>query len=279
MTTTYLDTNFDLTSPSLIETLDELPFWSAPFGIKLLQHVCLKKNMTVLDIGFGTGFPLTELAMRLGNTSRVFGIDPWDTAIKRTEKKIRNYHISTIKILRGGAEEIPLEDNTVDLITSNNGINNVADTQKVYQECSRIMKKGGQFIQTINTDKSFSEFYSILEKVLIDMDMPEAVEHMTTHIEAKRKPLREILEISHKNNFDVENVIHDQFEYRFVDGTTMFNHYFIQLAFLDSWKKLVPSKKQKEVFEEVERMANLVAEKKGSFIATVPFMVIDCIKR
>ncbi len=276
---TYLDTNFDLTSASLIETLDEFPFWSAPFGIRLLQHVHLKKYMTVLDIGFGTGFPLTELAMRLGNTSTVFGIDPWDAGIERAKKKIKNYNISNIKILKGVAEEIPMDDNSVDLITSNNGINNVTDTQKVYQECSRIMKKGGQFIQTINTNKSFSEFYSILKKVLIDMNMPDAVELMVTHIEEKRKPLREILNISHKNNFDVEHVIHDQFEYNFIDGTAMFNHYFIQLAFLGSWKKLVPAEKQKEVFEEVERMANLEAEKKGSITITVPFMVIDCIKR
>lgn len=277
--TTYLDTNFDLTSSSLIETLDEFPFWSAPFGIKLLEHVRLKKDMTVLDIGFGTGFPLTELAMRLGTTSTIFGIDPWDAGIERTKKKIKNYNISNIKILKGDAEEIPLADNSVDLITSNNGINNVTDTQKVYQECSRIMKKDGQFIQTINTNKSFFEFYSILKKVLTDKGMHEAVNLMTAHIEAKRKPLREILDISYKNNFDVENVIHDQFKYRFIDGTTMFNHYFIQLAFLDSWKKLVPSEKQKEVFEEVERIANLEAEKKGSFTATIPFIVIDCIKR
>lgn len=74
---------FDLNSYKHVELIDELPFWSAPFGIKLLDSIMLKKNMTALDIGFGLGFPLTEIAMRLGKSSKIYGIDPWHTAIKR----------------------------------------------------------------------------------------------------------------------------------------------------------------------------------------------------
>jgi hypothetical protein len=59
----YLHSNFNLESPS--DLYDELPLWSAPFGLKLLEHIEYKKNLTALDIGFGNGFPLTELDMRL----------------------------------------------------------------------------------------------------------------------------------------------------------------------------------------------------------------------
>jgi arsenite methyltransferase len=61
---------------------DELPLWSAPFGIKLLEEVPLRKNIRALDIGFGTGFPLLELAQQLGASSVVYGIDPWEEAVE-----------------------------------------------------------------------------------------------------------------------------------------------------------------------------------------------------
>ena len=67
---------------------DEFPFWSAPFGIKLLDMINYRRGITALDIGFGTGFPLVELAMRLGPTCTVRGIDPSTDVIPLVEKKI-----------------------------------------------------------------------------------------------------------------------------------------------------------------------------------------------
>ena len=46
----YLNTDFDLNSDQLIEVLDELPFWAAPFGLKLIDQVVLRKNISALDI-------------------------------------------------------------------------------------------------------------------------------------------------------------------------------------------------------------------------------------
>jgi protein-L-isoaspartate O-methyltransferase len=56
----YLSVNFDL--DKMADVLDELPLWSAPFGLRLLDYVNYKPAISVLDIGCGTGFPLTELA-------------------------------------------------------------------------------------------------------------------------------------------------------------------------------------------------------------------------
>ena len=59
-----------------VNTFDEMPLWSASFGLLLLKHVTLKPNLTVLDIGSGAGFPLLELAERLGPSAKLCGIDP-----------------------------------------------------------------------------------------------------------------------------------------------------------------------------------------------------------
>ncbi len=272
----YLNTVFDLNSSEQVKLFDELPLWSAPFGLKLFDHIKFRKKITVLDIGFGTGFPLTELAMRLGNSCRVYGIDPWEVAVKRAEEKINFYNIKNVEIIQGAAENIPLENDSIDLITSNNGINNVTDINKVLEECSRIIKNKGQFLQTMNLNSSMAEFYDIMKEVLKSFNMNTEINKMQEHIYQKRKPLNEFTSLLEKYNFKVKNIEQDSFEYRFADGTTMLNHYFIRLAFLDSWKKIIPAKKHVEIFSIIENKMNEKAVIEGYFRLSIPFAVIDC---
>jgi SAM-dependent methyltransferase len=63
--------------------IDELPLWSAPFGMRLLEAVPLDPGAAVLDVGCGTGFPLLELAHRLGPRARLVGLDPWAAVLGR----------------------------------------------------------------------------------------------------------------------------------------------------------------------------------------------------
>jgi len=275
----YLNTIFNLESDTLVELVDELPFWSAPFGLKLLAQVRYRKNISILDIGFGTGFPLANLAMRFGESCKIYGIDPWEAGIRRVRKKLDHYGIKNVEIIQGEAENIPLPDNSIDLITSNNGINNVSDQKEVLSECSRIMKQGGQFVQTVNLDQSMIEFYDIMEEVLRSQKMDASIEKMHQHIYSKRKPLNEFIDQIEEHDFINLKVLEDCWEYKFTDGTTMLNHYFIRLAFLESWKSIVPDEKQEEIFAEIEVRMNKQSEKDGLFKLSIPFVVIDCERR
>lgn len=257
-----------------LDFLDELPFWSAPFGLKLLEYVDYKPHITVLDIGFGTGFPLIELAMRLGETSTVYGIDPWPEAHFTVNKKIEFYGITNTRLIEGMAESIPLEDNSVDLIVSNNGINNVNDIDKVFSECSRIIRNEGQFVMTMNLDKSLIEFYEVLEIVLAEMHLEKEIELMHRHIYEKRRPLEEIITMLQKHGFIVKNQEQDQFSYRFTDGTAMFNHYFVQMAFMEAWTNFLPEDKLDVIFDAVEMRLNEEAGRSGGIKLSVPFAVI-----
>ena len=67
----------DPADPAVVALYDEIPLWSAPFGLALLEAVELRPGLVVLDVGCGTGFPLLELAERLGPTARLHGVDPW----------------------------------------------------------------------------------------------------------------------------------------------------------------------------------------------------------
>jgi cyclopropane fatty-acyl-phospholipid synthase-like methyltransferase len=84
--TQYLSYQFN-DNETFIETFDEAPLWSAAFGLLLLKHLELKPDLTVIDLGSGAGFPLMELAARLGASGKVYGIDPWVTANTRARKK------------------------------------------------------------------------------------------------------------------------------------------------------------------------------------------------
>lgn len=275
----YLNPVFDLNNPEFISIIDELPLWSAPFGMKLLDKINYRKNITALDIGFGLGFPLLEVAMRLGNTCKLYGIDPWEKAVERTQIKLNHYKINNVEIIEGVAEKIPLPDNSIDLIISNNGINNVNDINQTMREVNRIAKPGAQFVFTFNTDKTMIEFYSALESVLTEMNLSDEVEKMKNHIYEKRRPVEEIVTLLSENNFIVNELNHVEFHYTYADGTTMFNHFLIRLAFIDSWKKLIPDKLQEPVFREIEERLNNIAMERGSLKLTVPFALIDAARK
>lgn len=272
----YLNNNFDL--EKYVEVADESPFWSATFGLKLLDNIIYKTNITAVDIGFGTGFPLTELALRLGNTSVIYGIDPWKDAINRVNKKINYYGLTNVRVIEGVAESIPLDNDTVSLITSNNGINNVTDIPKVLSECSRILKRGGQFIQTMNTDLSMFEFHNQLEQALLELNLIKPIQLMREHISKKRPPVAKMIELIKSSGFVIKDLEHDQFNYRFADGTAMLNHYFIRLAFMDSWIELLPPDKVEQIFNMIELRLNEQAQISGGIKLSIPYVMINAIK-
>ena len=256
---------------------DELPLWSAPFGIKLLEKVRYKPGLTALDIGFGSGFPLIELAMRLGESSVVYGIDPCKAACDRAREKADLYGVGNVRIMEGVAESIPLDDSSIDLVVSNNGINNVDDRKKVLAECARVSRAGGQLLLSLNLDKSMFEFYSCFEQVLAELGLDEEVGRMHRHVAAKRPPLDHILDELRQFGFVVKDLAYDQFNYRFTDGTAMLNHYQIRSGFLNAWVDLLPPERAEGVFARVEDALNRQSEMDGGMKLSIPFVVVNAV--
>jgi ubiquinone/menaquinone biosynthesis C-methylase UbiE len=268
----------DLNNPEVVSVIDELSVWSAPFGLKLLDVVHYKTNITALDIGCGLGFPLLELSMRLGSTSRIYGLDPWKAAIDRVRKKIRIYELSNVDVIEGHAEEMPFEDGYFDLIVSNNGINNVKDLERTLEQCSRVSKRGAQFVFTFNTDQTFTEFYDVFRQVLGDCGLQDHEAKLSEHIYSKRRPVAEFKDKLENLGFKVTSIYHDIFHYHFSDATAMLNHFFFKLAFMPSWKEIISTDRQEEIFRKIESILNSKSEESGSFSMQVPFVTMDCEK-
>jgi len=274
-----IESTFDLNDEDLISVIDDLPLWSAPFGLKLLDTVDLKPNLNVLDIGSGMGFPIIELSQRLGNSCNVFGIDPWNSAIERAKLKMKIWEATNLKIIEGKAEQLPFENNYFDLIISNNGTNNVDDEEKVFSEISRTAKSGAQLVITVNLPKTMIEFYEVYERVLIANNKTDEVKSLKNHIHSKRKPLSHTKGIIENAGFEITEVFEDSFSLRYLDGSTMLNNFIIRLAFLESWRNILDQNEEKIIFDAVENELNKIAEAKGEIYLTIPWVCINSTKK
>jgi arsenite methyltransferase len=175
-------------------------------------------------------------------------------------------------------KRLPLPDNSVDLIFSNNGLNNVSDIKAVLNECRRISKLGSQLVFTYNTDKTMREFYSVMEGALREKNMLNEIESMKKHIYKKRKPVEEFIQLLNASGYSINEISRDEFTYRFVDGTAMINHFLIKLAFIDSWKEFISDEKQTDFLAELVQKLNQLASSNGILKLTIPFTIIDCEK-
>ena len=77
----------------------------------------------------------------------------------------------------------------------------------------------------------------------------------------------------------IKDLEHDQFNYKFADGTAMLNHYFIRLAFMESWVKILPKNKVEQIFDTIELHLNEQASVLGSIKLSIPFVLINAKKR
>jgi ubiquinone/menaquinone biosynthesis C-methylase UbiE len=244
--------------------------------MKLLDAIKMKKKINVLDIGSGFGFPLIETAQRLGDSCRVYGIDPWLPAIERVKQKINKLGLKNVEIIEGVAEELPFENGHFDLIISNNGINNVKDMTKVFGECRRVACKGAQFLFTVNLDKTFYEFYEAFESALIEFGLNDSIKKMKEHIYHKRRPVPGLIEMLQNADFTIKNVVQYDFHYMFNDAAAMFNYGMIKYWFLPSWKELVPAELLDQVFGKIEKLLDEKGSGHGGIRLSVPFALFDC---
>jgi ubiquinone/menaquinone biosynthesis C-methylase UbiE len=266
-------------SKELTSIYDELPLWSAPFGLKLLEEIQLKRNIKALDIGFGTGFPMLELAQRLGESSVVYGIDPWNDAFDRTQLKIKSMELKNVRIFNGHAEKMPFRDGYFDLIISNNGLNNVNDLSAALKESFRVAKKNAPLIFTVNLPETMITFYHIFEKVLSNHDLNPEIEKMHKHIQDKRKSVEELSQHLEDAGFLINKIDEEKFHMNFMDGSAFFNHFFIRLAFLDSWEQIVSKRDMRKFFAELEEALNAYALQQGSLKLTIPFACFKCSRK
>lgn len=105
----------------------------------------LKRGEVVLDLGSGGGIDVILSAKRVGPDGKAYGLDMTDEMLSLANENKKKAGVENVEFLKGEIEQIPLPDNTVDVIISNCVINLSADKQKVLSEAFRVLKPGGRF--------------------------------------------------------------------------------------------------------------------------------------
>jgi len=105
----------------------------------------LREGETVLDLGSGGGIDVLLSARRVGPTGKAYGLDMTDEMLALANENKRKAGALNVEFLRGEIENIPLPDNSVDVIISNCVINLSADKQRVIEEAFRVLRPGGRF--------------------------------------------------------------------------------------------------------------------------------------
>ena len=105
----------------------------------------LKAGETVLDLGSGGGIDVLLSAKRVGPTGKAYGLDMTDDMLALARENQRQAGATNVEFLKGEIENIPLPDNSVDVIISNCVINLSADKARVLSEAFRVLRPGGRF--------------------------------------------------------------------------------------------------------------------------------------
>jgi SAM-dependent methyltransferase len=104
----------------------------------------LKPGETVLDLGCGGGFDSFLAAKEVGESGRVIGVDMTPEMINLASKNTAEMNAQNVEFRLGEIENIPVADNSVDIIMSNCVINLSPEKRKVFQEAFRVLKPGGR---------------------------------------------------------------------------------------------------------------------------------------
>jgi arsenite methyltransferase len=105
----------------------------------------LHPGETVLDLGSGGGIDVLLSARRVGPTGKAYGLDMTDDMLALARENQRRAGVENVEFLKGEIEQIPLPDNSVDVIISNCVINLSGDKDQVLREAFRVLKPGGRF--------------------------------------------------------------------------------------------------------------------------------------
>lgn len=264
----YLE-EIDIKTREFGDFYDELPLWSARFGLMLLDHVQLRSGITILDVGAGTGFLTIELAQRCGLDAKVIAVDPWGSAMERLTRKVARLSLTNVRTLVQDVTTIDLPDASVDLIVSNLGINNFDDSQAAVRSCFRVAKPGARLLLTTNLVGHMDEFYDVYRSVLVELGFADRLATLDAHISRRATvdSLRSLLELE---GFQVVEAITWSFRERFVNGSALLHHYFVRLGFVPAWKSVAPECAVEAIFEALEHRLNEIAAERGELSLTVP---------
>jgi len=106
----------------------------------------LNPGEIVLDLGSGAGFDAFLAVRRVGKQGKVIGVDMTDEMLEKARENAKKGGFDNVEFRKGDIEDLPVEDEEVDVVISNCVINLAPDKEKVFKETYRVLKQGGRLM-------------------------------------------------------------------------------------------------------------------------------------
>jgi SAM-dependent methyltransferase len=132
----YPEEEVTMLPPAAVESFAGVGY---PFAANVMRA-----GDTVLDVGSGSGTDLLLASERVGDGGSVIGLDMTAPMLAKLERNLAAANATNVRLLEGNAEEIPLPDASVDVVTSNGVINLVPDKLRAFAEIFRVLRPGGR---------------------------------------------------------------------------------------------------------------------------------------
>lgn len=111
-----------------------------------VRHADLREEEVVVDLGSGAGVDVFLAARRVGPTGRVIGVDMTPEMVGKAREIAKDHGVTNVEFRRGLIEELPLADESVDVVLSNCVINLSPDKAAVFREAYRVLRAGGRLV-------------------------------------------------------------------------------------------------------------------------------------
>jgi len=109
------------------------------------RHAGIREGDVVLDLGSGAGIDAFVARQSVGETGRVIGVDMTEAMVARARSNAARLGFGNVEFRLGDIEQLPVEDDEVDVVISNCVLNLVPDKAKAFAETLRVLKPGGHF--------------------------------------------------------------------------------------------------------------------------------------
>jgi arsenite methyltransferase len=118
----------------------------------------LRTGERVLDLGSGSGMDTFLAARQVGPTGRVIGVDMTERQRAKADRLRERYGFRNVSFRDGYAEDLPIDDASVDVVISNGVINLAAEKDRVFREIARVLRPGGRLaIADIVSEKQLAD--------------------------------------------------------------------------------------------------------------------------
>jgi hypothetical protein len=127
---------------------------------------------------------------------------------------------------------------------------------------------------TTNLQGHYHEFYDVYRSILVGLGKSNYLENLAVNEKHRGAP-ELACRLIENAGFKMTKVISDEFQMRFLDGTSLLNHVLTKIGFLDGWYAVVNEKDRDQIFSALEKELNHIASSQSCLTMTVPMLYLE----